>query len=133
MLTGDLSAIVEWTVQWRVVDPAKFLFQIDNDPIAVHGSVSHVNATIQPSPRVACIGWSAIIRSTMLTEKRRGRPCRPKGPTALDKYDCGIQSAGLQMQRVTPPGRVKPSFDAVNTSRRTKRNWSTSLRANATS
>ena len=34
MLTGDLSAaVVEWTVQWQVVDPAKFLFQIDNDPI----------------------------------------------------------------------------------------------------
>src|SRR5205085_6989070 len=35
MLTGDLSAaVVEWTVQWQVVDPAKFLFRIDNDPLA---------------------------------------------------------------------------------------------------
>jgi membrane protease subunit HflK len=126
MLTGDLSAaVVEWTVQWQVVDPAKFLFQIDNDPI-VRGSaasVSHINATIQAvaqSVMHRLVGDHSI--DEMLTEKREDvRLSAEKAVQALlDKYDCGIQITGLQMQRVTPPGRVKPSFDAVNTSLQNK-------------
>jgi membrane protease subunit HflK len=58
----------------------------------------------------------------MLTEKRdEVRLAAEKAEQALlDKYDCGIQITGLQMQRVTPPRRVKPSFDAVNTSLQNK-------------
>jgi membrane protease subunit HflK len=126
MLTGDLSAaVVEWTVQWQVVDPAKFLFQIDNDPIArgSAGSVSHINATIQAvaqSVMHRLVGDYSI--DEMLTEKRDEvrLSAEKAGQALLDKYDCGIQITGLQMQRVTPPGRVKPSFDAVNTSLQNK-------------
>lgn len=126
MLTGDLSAaVVEWTVQWQVVDPAKFLFQIDNDPI-VRGptaSVSHINATIQAvaqSVMHRLVGDYSI--DEMLAEKRDEvrLSAEKAGQAMLDKYDCGIQITGLQMQRVTPPGRVKPSFDAVNTSLQNK-------------
>ena len=126
MLTGDLSAaVVEWTVQWQVVDPAKFLFQIDNDPIArgSTASVSHINATIQAvaqSVMHRLVGDYSI--DEMLTEKRdEVRLAAEKaGRALLSKYDCGIQITGLQMQRVTPPRRVKPSFDAVNTSLQNK-------------
>jgi membrane protease subunit HflK len=126
MLTGDLSAaVVEWTVQWQVVDPAKFLFKIDNDPI-VRGSaasVSHVNATIQAvaqSVMHRLVGDYSI--DEMLTEKREEvrLSAEKAGQALLDKYDCGIEITGLQMQRVTPPRRVKPSFDAVNTSLQNK-------------
>jgi len=126
MLTGDLSAaVVEWTVQWQVLDPAKFLFRIDNNPIArgPTASVSHINATIQAiaqSVMHRLVGDYSI--DEMLTEKRdEVRLAAEKAAQALlDKYDCGIQITGLQMQRVTPPARVKPSFDAVNASLQNK-------------
>jgi membrane protease subunit HflK len=126
MLTGDLSAaVVEWTVQWQVMDPAKFLFRIDNNPVARNStaSVSHINATIQAvaqSVMHRLVGDYSI--DEMLTEKRDEvrLSAEKAGQALLDKYDCGIQITGLQMQRVTPPGRVKPSFDAVNTSLQNK-------------
>lgn len=126
MLTGDLSAaVVEWTVQWQVVDPAKFLFRIDNNPIArgSSDSINHIDATIQAvaqSVMHRLVGDYSI--DEMLTEKRDEvrLAAEKSGQQLLDKYDCGIQITGLQMQRVTPPARVKPSFDAVNTSLQNK-------------
>jgi membrane protease subunit HflK len=116
---------VEWTVQWQVVDPAKFLFRIDNDPIArgTPASVSHIDATIQviaQSVMHRLVGDYSI--DEMLTEKRdEVRLAAEKaGQQLLDKYECGVQITGLQMQRVTPPARVKPSFDAVNISLQNK-------------
>ena len=126
MLTGDLSAaVVEWTAQWQVVDPAKFLFKIDNDPISRghSNSISHIDATIQviaQSVMHRLVGDYSI--DEMLTEKRdEVRLAAEKaGQELLNKYDCGVQITGLQMQRVTPPARVKPSFDAVNISLQNK-------------
>ena len=34
----------------------------------------------------------------------------------LNGYQCGVEIVELQMQRVIPPERVKPAFDAVNAS-----------------
>ena len=126
MLTGDLSAaVVEWTVQWQVVDPAKYLFRIDNEPISrqPRNSINHIDATLQAiaqSVMHRLVGDYSI--DEMLTEKRdEVRLAAEKAAQQLlNKYDCGIQITGLQMQRVTPPARVKPSFDAVNASLQNK-------------
>ncbi|MBN1347089.1 MAG: FtsH protease activity modulator HflK [Phycisphaerae bacterium] len=111
MLTGDLNAaVVEWTVQWRVDAPDKFLFSISADHIeetihAVAQSVMH-----------RLIGDYSI--DEILTGKREevGLEALKATQAMLDGYDCGIQITGLQMQRVTPPERVKPAFDTVNAS-----------------
>jgi len=111
MLTGDLNAaVVEWTVQWRVIDPAKFLFSIDAE---------HVEDTIHSvaqSVMHRLIGDYSI--DEILTGKREevGLEALKATQQMLDGYDCGIQVTGLQMQRVTPPDRVKPAFDKVNAS-----------------
>lgn len=126
MLTGDLSAaVVEWTVQWQVIDPAKFLFRIDNAPLlrGQAASLSHMDATIQviaQSVMHRLVGDYSI--DEMLTEKREEvrLAAEKAGQQLLNKYDCGVQITGLQMQRVTPPARVKPSFDAVNISLQNK-------------
>ncbi len=109
MLTGDLNAaVVEWTVQWRVVKPDKYLFSIQEEHIdetihAVAQSVMH-----------RLIGDYSI--DEILTGKREevGLEALRATQAMLDAYDCGIQITGLQMQRVTPPDRVKPAFDQVN-------------------
>lgn len=111
MLTADLNAaVVEWTVQWRVQDPAKFLFSIDAkevDAIMVATAMSVMHRMV---------GDYSI--DEVLTGKREEVSIEAlKGmQTLLDSYDSGIAITGLQMQRVTPPERVKPAFDAVNAS-----------------
>ena len=111
MLTGDLNAgIVEWTLQYQVVGPDKYLFSISERHIsdaikAVAQSVMH-----------RLVGDYSI--DEVLTEKRAEVAFAAERATqeVLDSYDCGVQITGLQMQRVTPPARVKPSFDRVNES-----------------
>lgn len=111
ILTGDLyAAVVEWNVFWQVTEPEKFIFSFNED---------HV--------RQALI---AVARSTMhrivgdysadetLTEKREEIALQALSEMRVElaKFDSGIEIIDLQLQRVTPPDVVKPSFDAVNAS-----------------
>ncbi len=111
ILTGDLyAAVVEWNVFWQVTEPEKYIFSFDEE---------HVRPALV-----------AVARSTMhrivgdysadetLTTKREEIAL-----TALDdmreamrEFDAGIEITNLQLQRVTPPDVVKPSFDQVNQS-----------------
>ncbi len=111
ILTGDLYAgVVEWNVVWRVVDPEKYLFSLATDD---------VEATIQAVARSAMnrvVGdYSA---DELLTGKREeiGLAALDEMQSKLADYNCGIRVVAVQMQRVTPPERVKPAFDAVNES-----------------
>ena len=111
MLTGDLNAaIVEWTIQWKVLDPAKFITAIDVD------SGEAVIRNVARSVMLEKIGDYSI--DEILTSKRTevGNKARDTLQKTLDSYGSGIQITGLQMQRVTPPALVKPSFDEVNAS-----------------
>lgn len=111
ILTGDLYAgVVEWNVVWRVVDPAKFLFSIASEDVdrTIHAvALSAMNRVVGD--------YSA---DEILTGKREEIGVKAKEETqeSLDGYDCGIRVVAVQMQRVTPPERVKPAFDAVNAS-----------------
>lgn len=111
ILTGDLyAAVVEWNVVWRVVEPADYLFSVASQSVA---------ATIE-----------GVARSTMhrivgdysadevLTDKRSeiGLAALQEMKTVLDRLEMGVEVVDLQLQRVTPPDRVKPAFDDVNAS-----------------
>ena len=111
ILTGDLyAAVVEWTVVWQVSDPRDYVFSINED---------HVESTIL-----------AVARSTMhrvvgdysadeiLTGKRSeiAVAALQEMTRQLETYECGVTVVDLQLQRVTPPERVKPAFDEVNAS-----------------
>jgi membrane protease subunit HflK len=111
VLTGDLyAAVVEWNVIWRVVQPKDYLFNIDSDAlertiIAVSRSAMH-----------RAVGdFSA---DEVLTGEREeiGRLAHQAMQQALDSYQSGVRVVAVQMQRVTPPSRVKPAFDEVNAS-----------------
>jgi membrane protease subunit HflK len=108
-LTGDLNAaVVEWTVQWRVREPDRYLFSIDQ---------RHMDRTIEvvaKSVMHRLIGDYSM--DEILTTKREevGAEALRATQKVLDGYDCGVVVTGLQMQRVTPPELVKPHFDDVN-------------------
>jgi membrane protease subunit HflK len=108
-LTGDLNAaVVEWTVNWQVHEPDKFLFCFDQ---------RHIETTIEVVARSVMhrlVGDYSM--DEILTSKREevGLQARDATQRMLESYHCGIQVTGLQMQRVTPPDQVKPAFDEVN-------------------
>ncbi|MFV1967432.1 MAG: FtsH protease activity modulator HflK [Pirellulaceae bacterium] len=118
MLTGDLNAAsVEWTVQWRISDPKQKLFSFydprDSESDAYLEQVVNVAAR---SVMNRLIGDYSI--DEVLTEKRPEIRLAARNATQamLDQYVCGVTITGLQMQRVRPPLKVRPSFDSVNAS-----------------
>jgi membrane protease subunit HflK len=115
MLTGDLNtASVEWTVQWKVTDPAQFVFRFPLDLNEKFGEDLLVTVARTVMNRlVGDYSFDEVIgakRSDIAHEARRD--CQ----RILDAYACGITVTALQMQRVIPPDRVKPAFDKVNAS-----------------
>ncbi|MBW3539971.1 MAG: FtsH protease activity modulator HflK [Planctomycetes bacterium] len=111
VLTGDLYAgVVEWNVIWRVVEPKDFLFSIDAEEVE-----RLVTAVARSTMHRAAGDYSA---DELLTGKREeiGLAAFREMQKVLDSYESGISIVAVQMQRVTPPERVKPAFDEVNAS-----------------
>jgi modulator of FtsH protease HflK len=107
MLTGDLNiADVEWIVQYKVVDPVKYLFQV-RDARETFRSVSE--AVMR-----SVIGDRSV--DEVLTSGRQ--EAEDKAVTTLqglcDQYDLGIDVQLVALQDVNPPDPVKPSFNEVN-------------------
>jgi membrane protease subunit HflK len=116
MLTGDLNAAsVEWTVQWRISDPRQKLFSFydPRDPEADQ-YLEQVIIMAARSVMNRLVGDYSI--DEVLTEKRPEIRLAARQATQqmLDRYECGVTITDLQMQRVRPPSKVRPSFDAVN-------------------
>jgi membrane protease subunit HflK len=116
MLTGDLNAAsVEWTVQWRIADPRQKLFSF-YDPADPEGDRYLEQVIIMAANSVMnrLVGDYSI--DEVLTEKRPEIRLAARQATQdiLDRYECGVTITDLQMQRVRPPSKVRPSFDAVN-------------------
>ena len=113
MLTGDLNAAaVEWTVQWQVSEPDRFLFCFhDRWRDGVVEDVIRISARTVMNRLVGDYSIDEI-----LTEKRAEIAAKAREATQamLDQYECGVSITELQMQRVTPPEQVKPAFAAVN-------------------
>ena len=111
ILTGDLyAAVVEWNVFWQVSEPEKYIFSFNEEHvnralIAVARSTMH-RIVGDYSADETLTGKREEITLAALDEMRK----------ALEPMDTGIEIIRLQMQRVTPPDLVKPSFDEVNAS-----------------
>ena len=115
MLTADLNAAsVEWTVQWRVGQPDLYLFRFARESDDRY--VEHVITTVAQTVMNRLVGDYSI--DEVLTEKRGeiSELARQSTQEILDRYNCGVLIRDLQMQRVSPPERVRPSFDEVNAS-----------------
>jgi len=116
MLTGDLNASsVEWTLQWRIEDPKEKLFSFydPRDPESDR-YLEQVIVMAANSVMNRLVGDYSI--DEVLTEKRPEIRLAARTATQdiLDRYECGVTITDLQMQRVRPPAKVRPAFDAVN-------------------
>jgi membrane protease subunit HflK len=116
LLTGDLNAAsVEWTVQWRFSDPTQKLFSF-YDPRNPEGDTYHEQVIVMVARSVMnrLVGDYSI--DEILTEKRPEIRLAARLATqeTLDQFECGVTITDLQVQRVRPPLKVRPTFDAVN-------------------
>ncbi len=108
MLTGDLNvADVKWIVQFRIADPAKYLFG-NRDP----------NKALTDAAQIAMrttVGDYTV--TEVLTERRLevANEAQLQLQELLDLYDTGLRVVTVKMQNVTPPSdAVKRAFNEVN-------------------
>jgi modulator of FtsH protease HflK len=109
ILTGDLNvAIAEWIVQFRIIDPYKYLFKVRD----VHTTFRYMNEAVvrqvvgdHSVDEVITIGRAKIASESKLLLQE-----------LCDQYETGIEVNQLIFQDVNPPDPVKPSFNEVNES-----------------
>ena len=110
MLTGDLNVIdVQWIVQYRIEDPARFLFQV-REPLETLRDISEAVMRRVVGNRLG---------SDVLTVGRVGVESEVKleMQKILSEYETGIRLVEVKLQDVTPPDPVKPAFNEVNEAR----------------
>ncbi len=122
MLTGDLNlAHVEWIVQYRILDAAKYLFKIGGP--RRRDQRSNVEDTIRDASEtvmrrlVGDVSVDDVLttgRDQIATDGKR------ELQEYLDGFDCGVTIVAVKLQTVSPPEPVKDAFDAVNRARQNK-------------
>jgi membrane protease subunit HflK len=113
MLTGDLNAaVVEWVVQYRIVDPYKYLFRVRNVRETFRAMSEAVMRKVvgdRTVNEVLTVGRQEIAD---LVEQVLQELC--------DQYETGIKVEQVVLQDVNPPDPVKPSFNEVNQAQQEK-------------
>lgn len=107
MLTGDLNlADVEWVVQYRIIDPYKYLFKVRN-PEKTLRDMSE--ATMRQ-----VVGNRTV--NEVLTTGRASVSARVQEilQELNTEYETGARIEQVVLQDINPPDPVKPSFNAVN-------------------
>lgn len=107
MLTGDLNAaVVEWVVQYRIVDPYKFLFRVRN-----------VRSTFRDMSEAVMryvVGDRTVNEVLTIGRQEIADLVEVQLQTLCDQYETGIKVEQVVLQDVNPPDQVKPSFNEVN-------------------
>ena len=107
MLTGDLNAaIVQWVVQYRIVDPFKYLFRVRNVELTFRDMSEAVMREV--------VGDRTVNEVITVGRQEITRVAKDKLQNLSDLYEIGIQVDQVVLQDVTPPEPVKPAFRAVN-------------------
>ncbi len=107
MLTGDLNAaVVEWVVQYRIVDPFKFLFRVRGVQETFRAMSEAVMRQVVGDRTVNEILTVGRAEAATLVEQELQRLC--------EQYETGIKVDQVVLQDVNPPELVKPSFNEVN-------------------
>jgi modulator of FtsH protease HflK len=107
MLTGDLNvAVVEWTAQFRVRDPYKYLFKVRN----VRKTFRDMNETIMRE----VVGDRSVNEVLTVGRQEIAAEVEQQLQLLCDQYENGIKVEQIVLQDVNPPDAVKPSFNEVN-------------------
>jgi modulator of FtsH protease HflK len=107
MLTGDLNvAVVEWTAQYRVRDPYKYLFKVRN----VRKTFRDMNEAVMRE----IVGDRSVNEVLTIGRQEIAEQVERRLQQLCDQYENGIKVEQIVLQDVNPPDPVKPSFNEVN-------------------
>jgi membrane protease subunit HflK len=107
MLTGDLNVvIVEWTTQFRVSDPYKFLFKVRN----LQETFRDMNQAVMR----AVVGDRSVTEVLTIGRQEIASEVEVRLQELCDQYETGLKIEQVVLQDVNPPDEVKPSFNEVN-------------------
>ncbi len=108
MLTGDLNIVdVEWIIQFRIVDPVKWLFKVENQTKTIHDiSQSVINLLVGDRAILDVIG------AERANIEQQGQDMMNR---LFDRYGLGIRVTTVKLQNIVPPaGTVQAAFEDVN-------------------
>lgn len=107
MVTGDLNmAEVEWSVQYKIEEPFKYLFKV-RDPIETLRDLSR-------SVMSQVVGDRSVYEALTVGRNSIEIESRDSLQKAINEYDMGLKLVALKLQNVLPPDSVKPSYNEVN-------------------
>lgn len=113
MLTGDLNAaLVEWVVQYRIVDPYKYLFQVR--------SVQDTFRDMSEAVTRRVVGDRTVNEVLTVGRAEVAAQIQVELQELCNQYDTGISVDQVVLQDINPPDPVKPSFNAVNEAQQEK-------------
>ena len=108
MLTGDLNIVdVQWIIQYRIEDPAKWLFNVqERDKTIRDISQSVINQLVGDLPILAIMSSE---RTSIEIESQE------RMQKAFDSYNLGVRVVTVKLQNIVPPvGEVQDAFEDVN-------------------
>jgi len=107
MLTGDLnSAVVEWVVQYRIVDTYKYLFRVRD----VTETLRYMSEAIMRE----VIGDRTVNEVITVGRQEIASLVEVNLQQLCDTYETGIRIDQVVLQDVNVPDPVKPAFNEVN-------------------
>lgn len=108
MLTGDLNIIdVEWTIQYLIVDPKAWLFNVENKEKTIRDiAQSTMNQLVGDRAILDVLGQERSNIELLAQEAMNDR---------LGNYDLGINITTVKLRNIVPPaGQVQDAFEDVN-------------------
>ena len=113
MVTGDLNAaLVEWVVQYRISDPAKFLFEV-REP-------SETLRYVSESVMREVVGDRTVDEVITIGRQEIENEALTKMQALSTKYAMGISIDQVQLKDINPPEPVQESFNEVNQAQQEK-------------
>ncbi|MFP4548298.1 MAG: FtsH protease activity modulator HflK [Fidelibacterota bacterium] len=107
ILNGDMKiSDVTWTVQYRIHDPIKALFNVKD----VSSSIRNISESVMRG----IIGDRSFHETLQLERVNIQNLARNQIQEILDSYEIGIAIKLVQLKNVQPPTPVRDSFNEVN-------------------
>ena len=122
MLTADLNlAHVEWVVQYRIQEPADYLFHIGGERGA--NAVTNARDLIRDVSEAVMrrvIGDVSVDSVITTGREQIASDVKTEMQEMLNGFDAGIKIVAVKLQTAEPPEKVKDAFDAVNRAKQSK-------------
>ena len=113
MVTGDLNAaLVEWVVQYRILEPSKFLFEV-REP-------SETLRYVSESVMREVVGDRTVDEVITIGRQEIETEALVKMQELSTKYAMGIGIDQVQLKNINPPQPVQESFNEVNQAQQEK-------------